>query len=149
MRRLLLGSLCGVWIAMLLACTGAGGKWIDLPDGKSISRSDDWDYYFDGKAGVPGVGGHITDVGFDDRFILLRRDVSRHVRRRRWNGRLRRDYELTGVVEYYIVELGTPKRHGPLTEAEFAAARGRLGVPAGLTLEPTDKVRARVGPPRE
>jgi hypothetical protein len=42
-----------------------------------------------------------------------------------------------------------PRLHGPFTEAEYATARDRLGVPAELALEPSDKVRSRVGPPRE
>jgi hypothetical protein len=73
--RALLIVLCVVWVAMILACTGAGGKWLDLPGGQAVHRSDHWDYYCHGNNGVPQVGGHITDVGFDDRFILLRRDV--------------------------------------------------------------------------
>lgn len=158
-RRRLLIALCVVWAAMILACTGAGGKWFDLPGEHSITRSDNWDYYF-ALGPVEQIRGHITHVGFDDRFILLRRDVCKRIDESR-----RRRHELTGVIEYYIVEVSprapggrltqadfaaeAKRTHGPFTEAEFAAARERLGVPAELALEPTDAVRSRVGPPRE
>src|SRR5262245_12784664 len=144
MRRGLLTGVCIIWTVMILACTGAGGKWFDLPGGQSISRSDYWDYYFDGNNGVRQIGGHITEVGFDHQFILLRRDVCKRIDRRRFDGRTKLTYELTGAVEFYIMEVSPPKLHGPLTEAEFRAARERLGVPAELPLEPTDKVRARL-----
>jgi hypothetical protein len=144
MPRWLMIGLCVVWLATVLACTGAGGKWFDLPGGQAIYRSDYRDYYFYGENGVPQVRGHITDVGFDHRFILLRRDVCRQI-----DGERQRRHDLTGVIEFYIVEVAPLKLHGPFTEAKLGAARERLAVPTDLALGPTDKVRSRVGPPRE
>jgi hypothetical protein len=52
-------------------------------------------------------------------------------------------HRLTGVIEYWVVEVESVRRHRPYTEAEFAAARERLGVPVTLELEPTDDVWVR------
>jgi hypothetical protein len=142
-RRPLLIALCIAWTATTLACTGAGGKWIDLPGGLAVFRSDHRDYYFSQHGGDSTIGGHITDVGFDERFVLLRRDLAAY------DYHPKPKHRLTGKIEFYVVVVSPPKRHGPFTEAEFGAARERLGVPAGLALEPTDTVRDRVGPPRQ
>jgi hypothetical protein len=143
-RRVLIG-VCVVWAVVLVSCTGAGGKWFDLPGGQAIYRSDYRDYYFSNNAGGPYVDAHITDVAFDDRFILLRRDVSEHY------SDPKPKYRLTGKIEFYIVDVSVSpaKKHGPFTEAEFGPARERLGVPPDLRLEPTDTVSKRVRPPRE
>ncbi len=143
MRRPLLTGLCVVWAAIILACTGAGGKRVELPGGQAIDRSDYRYYYSRGTNPGMSVDEHITDVGFDDRFILMRRDV----RKCYWDSGPK--YRRTEVIEFYILEISPPKRYGPFTEAEFGAARKQVGVPEGVVLEPTDKVRARVGPPRE
>jgi hypothetical protein len=134
MRRALLTVLSLVWLATVLACTGIGGPLFHLSGEFRIFRSDHGDYHlFQHNSGV--IGGHVEGVAFDDRFILLRRDVSVPLQQPK--------HRLTGKIEFWVVEVESGKRHGPYTEAEFAAARERLSVPAGLVLEPIDEVWLR------
>jgi hypothetical protein len=137
MRRAILAALSLVWLATILACTGIGRPLFPLPGEFSIHRTDHGDYQLFHRNGGT-IGGHVVGLAFDDRFILLQRDVCVPLRQPH--------HRLTGVIEFWVVEVGTARRHGPYTEAEFAAARQRLGVPANLVLEPPDDVWARVDP---
>jgi hypothetical protein len=135
MRHAVLAALSLVWLTAVLACTGIGRPLFPLSDELSIHRTDYGDYQlFHRNAGI--IGGHVEGLAFDGRFILLRRDVCVPLEQPH--------HRLTGVIEYWVVEVESARRHGPYTEAEFAAARERLGVPANLVLEPPDDVWVRL-----
>jgi hypothetical protein len=134
MRRTVLAVLSLVWLATVLACTGIGRLLFHLPGEFSIHRTDNGDYQlFHRNAGI--IGGHTEGIAFDDRFILLRRNVCVPLEQP--------NHRLTGVIEYWVVEIESAQRHGPYTEAELAAAREGLGVPDTFVLEPLDDVWLR------
>jgi Protein of unknown function (DUF3997) len=140
MRHALLITLSLVWLAMIVACTGAGRSLFDLPGGFYMVQTDAHDYHLfksvePGGGGSSFVGGHITDLGFDSRYIILRRDVAEYPSHT--------EYRLTGAIEFWIVDIGSAMPHGPFTEREFAAARQRLGVPPKLRLESANSNAAR------
>src|SRR4051794_2521074 len=129
MRRAILAAASLVGLATILACTGIGSPLFPLPGELSIHRSDHGDYHlFHRNSGL--VGGHVEALAFDDRFVLLKPDVAVPLQQPH--------HRLTGTIEYWVVEVESARRHGPYAEADFAAARERLGVPAGLVLEPID-----------
>jgi hypothetical protein len=134
MRRALLVVVSLVCLGTILACTGIGRPLFALPSEFSLHRTDYGDYQvFHRNSGI--IGGHVEGLAFDDRFILLKRAVCEHLQQPR--------HRLTGVIEFWVVEVERDKRHGPYTEAEFAAVRERLRVPAELVLEPSDDVWLR------
>jgi hypothetical protein len=136
MRRAMLAVLSLTWLAMILACTGIGRLLFSLSSGEfSIHRTDHGDYQlFHRNAGI--IGGHVEGLAFDDRFILLKRNVCVPLRQPK--------HRLTGVIEFWVVEVESGKRHGPYPEAEFATVRQRLSVPAALVLEPIDDIWLRL-----
>ena len=142
MRRRILAVMCAIWAVTILACTGATATVLALPGGLFVHQDDYWVWSL-GRANPNDglVGGHITKVGFDDRFVLIRADDYETYH----DDRRKPKFRLTGkVVHFYVVEVSPTQVHGPFTEAQFDAARIRLGVPVGLTLEPADEVRLRV-----
>lgn len=134
MRRTVLVASCLTWLAMVLACTGAAATVFAMPGGFSLFQTDHHDYWLwrNSSSEIPG---HVTHIGYDDRHIVLRRDVAEYPSHTQ--------YRLTGRIEFWVVEVGTAARHGPYTEEELGAARERLGVRPGLRLEPSDSRAAR------
>jgi hypothetical protein len=137
MRRVLLAVLSVAGLAAILACTGIGRILFPLPGEFSLHRTDHGDYQVCHRnAGI--IGGHVEELAFNDRFILLKRNVCVPLQQP--------NHRLTGVIEFWVVEIESEKRHGPYTEAEFATVRERLRVPVGLVLEPIDDVWVRQDP---
>ncbi len=75
MRRRILAVMCAIWAVTILACTGATATVLALPGGLFFHQDDYWVWSL-GRANPNDglVGGHITKVGFDDRFVLIRAD---------------------------------------------------------------------------
>ncbi|MDZ4818261.1 MAG: DUF3997 domain-containing protein [Planctomycetota bacterium] len=72
-------------------------------------------------AGVPQDTG---ELAHDDKFLIVKQQLVEPDA-----------YRLTGEYKYWIIEFGTHKRLGPLTEQEFLEARETLKVSPSLKLQ--------------
>ena len=88
----------------------------------------------------PMVPPKVLECGFDDRFILAKRQG---VKRRNPDDP-QDTFEIPdeSVVDYWIIDTKKPpKAYGPLSEAEFASRRLKLGVSSSISLKSIDAYR--------
>ena len=85
-----------------------------LSDNSVVEESED------GRAARVLIPPTVFAVGFDDRFIIAKRHPKsgHHIDR--------------STTEFFVVAVSEGQVHGPVDQAEFAALRARLGVPASL-----------------
>src|SRR5436190_23102779 len=98
MRRAVLAAVIVIWIGLILGCTGAARHLFDVPGEFSLLKTDYRDHaLFHRNGGF--LGGHVVGIAFDERFILIERDVCVQPTERR-----RPEPRLTGLIEVWIGE---------------------------------------------
>jgi hypothetical protein len=90
-----------------------------LPKGKSTAR-------------IPPT---IVDVGWDNEFVIARRQVTAQTNFVGSSGKIPYDIPVQGKFDFWILNTKAATVFGPLTEAEFAAKRIEFGVPTTTTLK--------------
>jgi hypothetical protein len=143
-RRGVIFVLGLAWLLTIIACVGAARELYKVTDKYYLMMSDNHDYILMQRVsstggGVGSVNGHITDLGFDARHILVRRDLAMLI-----DESSGRTYKLTGKIEYWIVDLAKENEHGPFRIKQFDIEREKLGVNRSLKLYPSDSSAARI-----
>jgi hypothetical protein len=142
MRKMLQTILCAIVLLVVVGGCPFGGEVYedDLVAGYVVWASDvieDAAIFLkdpDGRGGVQVVPPMVIAYGWNNEFIIAKRRPAEHGR-------------ITGkTTEWYIIQVGNRRTHGPLSEDEFSKLRTELRVPSELSF--TTTVTDRVEPTR-
>lgn len=86
---------------------------------------------------TPRIPSKVVEVGWDDRFILAKRQ---HLQRRGGSTTVGYEEPIEGKFDYWILDTQRPEVFGPFDEAEFGVKRKEFGVPDQIRLQNVDSL---------